>query len=107
MKHSDYKKIPDFCSDILKEIKLQCPEVISDGSRPFRAFLKDIKSDHLSVLVDARFHLPAIGKRYDNNRNKVLMVICEVLARHDIALAIPSFAAGHIDDGQSTTLLDD
>jgi hypothetical protein len=36
-----------------------------------------------------------------------LLIICQVLEKHEISLAIPSFAAGSLDDGQPTTLLDD
>ena len=89
LRHADLDKITPVCNDILENIKKECPELISDGSRPFRATLREIHSDHLLVVVDAHFNIPCIGQKFWTNKDKVLQIICQVLRKHEIALAVP------------------
>ena len=60
-KYSDIDKLPAVLESIKEEIKKSCPELISDGKRPFRAVLTGYHSDHISALVDCRFKLKPIG----------------------------------------------
>mmetsp|Transcript_13881 Transcript_13881/g.20245 ORF Transcript_13881/g.20245 Transcript_13881/m.20245 type:complete len:442 (+) Transcript_13881:123-1448(+) len=83
---SDADKVPRVLEDIQEEIKKSCPELITDGSRPFRAIWTDIKDDHLETFIDCHFHLPPIGKKYWNNRQKVMEAIDRVLKKNEIEL---------------------
>ena len=89
-RHSDWEKVGPVCKEIKQEIARECPALISDGSRPFRAFLTAIADDHLKVVVDARFNLPPMGNVFFENRDKVLTVILGVLKRNGIELALPA-----------------
>ena len=90
-RHSDWEKVDPVCKEIKEEIARECPALISDGSRPFRAFLMEIADDHLKVVVDTRFNLPPIGDIFFKNQEKVLNVILGVLKRNGIELALPAY----------------
>lgn len=91
MKHTDIEKVTPLCIEIKEAIKRECPHLIADGTRPFRAHLREIFPDYLKIVVDARFNLPPIGSRHYDNRHKVLELICKVLQKNNITLACPRY----------------
>jgi Mechanosensitive ion channel len=60
-KYADIDKLPDVLESIKEEVKKTCPQVITDGSRPFRAFLTGYHADHISANLDFRFRLKPLG----------------------------------------------
>jgi hypothetical protein len=55
LRYEDAEKIPKCCSDILTAIRKSCDNVITDGTRPFRAVWRGYEKDHLVVMVDVHF----------------------------------------------------
>jgi hypothetical protein len=60
---------------IKQEIRLACPALITDGSRPFRVYWTDYIDENLAVMVDTHFRLKPIGDEYWENRQRVLQAI--------------------------------
>jgi small-conductance mechanosensitive channel len=82
--------LPVVVEDIKKEIITSCPELITDGTRPFRVHWRSYGDDHLEVVVDARFHIQPEGDTYWDNRQEVLMAIRRAVKKHGIEFAIAS-----------------
>ena len=74
---SDAEKLPDAIESIKEEIAKDCPTLITDGTRPFRIYWSNYRSDHLEVTVDAHFRLKILSDEYYDNRQTVLMAIRE------------------------------
>lgn len=89
--YEDLPKMPELLESIKQEIQQACPNVITDGSRPFRANLNSFNADHIEVVVDTRHNLPPIGKVYFDNRQQVLEAIARAVAKHNVKFAIPEF----------------
>lgn len=87
--YSDLDKAPQIISKIKEEIEALCPELIKDGSRPFRCTLTGFAEDHFEVVVDTRHNLPPIGAVYWENREKVLLAIAIAVAKNNVKFAIP------------------
>ena len=60
-KYQDIDKIPAILDAIKEEVKKECPDVIVDGTRPFRAFMTGYHPDHISAQIDFRFRLKPLG----------------------------------------------
>jgi small-conductance mechanosensitive channel len=73
--YKDADKLPALFNAIKEEIRLACPALITDGSRPFRAYWTDYNDEYLGVMVDTHFHLKPIGDEYWENRQRVLQAI--------------------------------
>jgi small-conductance mechanosensitive channel len=86
--YQDIDKIPDLCEGIKRHIKESCPELISDGSRPFRVFWTDYQDNYLEVSVDCHFQLKPIGDPYWSNRQQVLVAINEAVKEKSISFAV-------------------
>jgi len=83
-------KIPTFLKDVKMEIQKSCPEIISDGSKPFRVVWKDVRDDRLEVMVDCHFKIPRKkAERYWQNRQHVLMCVAKVMEEHQVEFAPP------------------
>ena len=78
-RHSDWNKITPFCNDVKEEISKECSELITDGSRPFRATLREINQDHLAFVIDTRFNIRPGSSEFFDNQDKVLQIICRSL----------------------------
>ena len=89
--YSSLPKLPQVLESIKEEIQASCPELIADGSRPFRANMSSFKEDHIEVEVDSRFDLPPIGPKYCNNRQQVLEAISRAVTKHGVKFAIPQY----------------
>jgi small-conductance mechanosensitive channel len=74
-RYKDADKLPALFNAIKEEIRLACPALITDGSRPFRAYWTDYNDEYLGVMVDTHFRLKPIGDEYWENRQKVLQAI--------------------------------
>ena len=73
--YDDAVKIPKLLKTIKEEIKNDCPKLITDGSRPFRAHWRNYEDDHLQIVVDCHFKIKPTGNEYWDNRQKVLEAI--------------------------------
>lgn len=84
--YNDADKIPQLIDRIKFEIKLSCPELITDGSRPFRVHWTAIKNDHCEITVDTRHNIKPTGDVYLENKQNVLQAIHRALKRHSCKL---------------------
>ena len=73
--YNDAHKLTEFLATIKEEIQKDCPKLITEGSRPFRAHWRSYESDHLSVVVDCHFLIKPSGSDYWDNRQVVLEAI--------------------------------
>ena len=86
--HKDVDRLPLVVEDIRKEIKEACPELITDGSRPFRVHFTSYGPDHCEVRVNTHFKIKPLGDEYWENRQRVLMAIRKAVKQHDLEFAI-------------------
>lgn len=84
IKYEDIDKIESLIEDIKSEIKKSCPTVITDRSRPFRAYLTAFKEDHLQVSVDTHFDLRPMGEAFFKNQHNCLMAIARAAKKNEI-----------------------
>jgi small-conductance mechanosensitive channel len=82
--YSDIERLPALVACIKEEIRTSCPEVISDGSRPF------FEADHLEVSVDCRLRSPPIGDKYVEARQNILMAIARAVKKMRLNFAMPT-----------------
>ena len=83
-RYEDAEKLDALLPDILEEIKVTCPETITDGTRPFRAHFTDFREDHLRVRINVHFNIPPIGEAYWNNRDACLKAIHRAVKRNGV-----------------------
>ncbi len=88
--YSDVHRIQEVVTAIKEEIKSSCPEVITDGSHPFRVFWSNFEADHLEVSVDCRLRCPPIGDRYFETRQKILVAIARAAKKMKFNFAMPT-----------------
>jgi small-conductance mechanosensitive channel len=86
--YKDVDKLPLVVQDIKKEIKSACPELISDGTRPFHVHFTGYGPDHCEVRVNAHFDVKPVGDDYWDNRQRVLLAIKKAVKKHDMEFAI-------------------
>lgn len=89
-KYADLDKLPVVLQETRQEIKANCPELIVDGSKPFRAVLSSYQSDHVEAEVTCHFALPPGSDAYCAAREKVLLAIATAAKHHDVEFALPS-----------------
>ena len=99
-KYSDLSKIPAVLEAIKKEIQTQvsAEELITDGSRPFRAVLTQYEPDHVQAEITCNFNLKPGSSGYIEARQQVLMAIAQAVAQSNVEFAIPSIRY-HTGDG--------
>ena len=73
--YDDIEVLPQVLENIKTSIRNACPELIDDGSRPFRAVWSDYGSNYLEVQVEAHFNIPPISPKYHANKEKMLHAI--------------------------------
>jgi small-conductance mechanosensitive channel len=83
--------MPELLESIKQEIEAACPDLIKDGSRPYRANMNAFNADHIEVVVDTRYNLPPIGKVYFDNRQTVLEAIAKAVSKHNVKFAVPEY----------------
>jgi len=86
--YDEANKFPALFETIKKEVKAACPQVIADGSRPFRVVWSDFKSSHLEVIVDMHFNVKPSGDVYHDNRQRCLMAIYRAIKSHGMKLVV-------------------
>lgn len=92
-KYTDIDKLPEVLESIKEEVKKACPEVITDGTRPFRAYLTGYHSDHVAAQLDFRFRIKPLGDAFHRNRQTVLLLISKVAKQHGVEFAVVDVAA--------------
>ena len=88
--YKDVDVLPLVVNEIKREIRAACPELITDGTRPFRVHITDNAEDHIEVVVDAHFNVKPVGDMYWDNRQRTLLAIHNAVKKYDIEFAIPS-----------------
>lgn len=92
-KYKDIDKIPKVLKTIKEEISKVCPNVINDGSRPFRAFMTGYHADHISAVVDAHFSLKPLGDPFWENQQNVLLAINKAVKDYNMEFAVVDVTA--------------
>jgi small-conductance mechanosensitive channel len=87
-KYDDSERLPALLEDIKSGIRANCPAVITDGSRPFRAFWTNFGGNHLEVVVDTHFRIKPVGNAYYENRMKVLQAIDIAVKKHKLEMVM-------------------
>mmetsp|Transcript_8134 Transcript_8134/g.17615 ORF Transcript_8134/g.17615 Transcript_8134/m.17615 type:complete len:398 (+) Transcript_8134:258-1451(+) len=89
--YADMNKMSGLVRDIKEEVKAACPDLITDGSRPFRAHWTDVTTDRLQVTCDFHFNLKPFGDVYLDNRQRCLEAIGAAVTKnkHQVELAVP------------------
>jgi small-conductance mechanosensitive channel len=88
--YEDVDKLPTVIENIKTEIGASCPNLITDGSRPFRVIWTDFRDDHLEVSVDCRFRHPPSTDVYWDTRQKVLLAISRAAKKSGVEFSIPN-----------------
>lgn len=91
--YDDAAKIPKLLDSIKEEIKKDCPKLITDGSRPFRANWRGYEVDHLQVVVDCHFTIKPTGNEYWENRQTMLEAINRAAEKSGVQFYGPVRAA--------------
>jgi small-conductance mechanosensitive channel len=86
-KYKEASKLPALVASIKQEIALACPQLVTDGSRPFRVHWTDYEDDYLQVIVDTHFQIKPVGDDYWNNRMRVMQAIYAAVKKHDAEFA--------------------
>jgi small-conductance mechanosensitive channel len=89
LQYKEASKLPGLLKSIKDEIRLACPSVIADGSRPFRAHWTNFGDDHLEIVVDAHFEIKPTAPEYWDNRQRVLQAIHRAVRIHQVEFALP------------------
>lgn len=85
-KYEDVHKLPQLMVTVKEEIKRSCPEVITDGSRPFRAHWTDFGSK-LEVVVDCHLNVPPTEEKYWDARQEMLVAIARAVEQEGLEFA--------------------
>lgn len=73
--YDDIQRIPgalELCKD---EIKAACPELITDGSKPFWAMISSFETLFVEVTFNTNFSLPPTGEKFWANRQELFLAI--------------------------------
>ena len=85
----DAEKIPTLIDNVKREIRAACPELITDGSRPFRVYWTAINPDHCEVTIDTRFNIKPKDDVYLTNQQNALAAIHRAVKQTNVTLARP------------------
>lgn len=89
-RYSDIKRMSATLESMKEEITKACPELITDGSRPFRADLFNYNDDHIEVKVNCHFELKPGSSEYLDARQNMLHAIAVAVEKHGVEFALPS-----------------
>jgi small-conductance mechanosensitive channel len=90
--YADLNKLPTILQDIKEEVKVACPEIVSEGAI-YRAVVSSFESDHVEAIVNFHFDIPAETEASNRNRQQVLLVIARVIEEHGVEFALPTFTS--------------
>ena len=86
----DMPRIKEIIDAIRNEIIMTCsPQLVTDGSRPFRVIWTDIGEDHIVVTIDASHDVKPLTNDYWEAREKVLLAISRATQNTNTKLAMP------------------
>eukprot|EP00547_Thalassionema_nitzschioides_P006688 CAMPEP_0194218610 /NCGR_PEP_ID=MMETSP0156-20130528/24150_1 /TAXON_ID=33649 /ORGANISM="Thalassionema nitzschioides, Strain L26-B" /LENGTH=400 /DNA_ID=CAMNT_0038948023 /DNA_START=340 /DNA_END=1542 /DNA_ORIENTATION=+ len=85
----DIDRVKEIIAAIREEIVEACPNLITDGARPFRVVWTDIKEDHIVVTVDTHHRIPPACNAYWENREKALLAIAKATKKKKVDFALP------------------
>lgn len=88
--YSDLPKLPKLLDDIKSEIRISCPKLITDGSKPFQVILTAYEADHIQATVNCHFNIPPATGEFAENRQEVLLAISRALEKNGVGFALPS-----------------
>lgn len=86
--HTNADRIPQFLEDVKNEIKDACPELITDGSRPFRVFWSGYNKRGLVVTITCHFRIKLLGDPYWENRQNMMMAINRAVKKNRMEFAV-------------------
>jgi small conductance mechanosensitive channel len=73
--YKDIDRLPHIMGEIERGIRLSCPFVVQDGSKPLRVYFYEYDDCYLKVIVDVRLKVKPYGTEYYTSRQHVLLVI--------------------------------
>ena len=82
--YKDLRILPKVLNDIITEIKIQCPTVITDGTKPLRAFWTDYRDNYVNVIVTAHFQCKPTGTEFYETRQRCLFAILSAVEKNKI-----------------------
>jgi small-conductance mechanosensitive channel len=85
--YGDADVLPTVMNSIKEEIQASCPELITDGTRPFNVYWTDYNEDHLSVMVLTHHRVPLSSSAYWDVRQDVLLAINRAVKKHNVAFS--------------------
>lgn len=86
--YDDLEKLPDLMEAIKIEIAASCPFVVTDGSKPFRAYFHNYSDQCLDVIVDVRMGVTPSTSSYHHYRQEVLMAIGRAVKLKQMSFAV-------------------
>jgi MscS family membrane protein len=86
--YEDCQKLPMILDEIKREISSTCPMVVSDGSKPLRAYFKSYGNSFLEVEVDVRLRCQPGGEDFKKARQEVLLAIDRAVKRNNVKFAV-------------------
>lgn len=86
--YSDLNKLPWLLREIRREIEQSCPEVVTDGSKPFRTYFHSFEDCYLEVVVDVRMTVTPDSDHYYQSREQVLFAIGRAVDRMKMKFAV-------------------
>ena len=86
--YDDCHKLPLILEEIIKEVKNASALVVSDGSKPLRANLKNFGESYLEVEFEAILHCGPETLEFENGRQEVLLAINRAVRRLGIQFAV-------------------
>jgi len=116
---TEVRKLPALFQSIKEEIQLACPDVVTDGSRPFRVHWTDYSStttapadyygisnnnNALEVVVEAHFRVKPVGDEYWDNRQNCLKAINRAVMINQVAFAGGSAGGGASSGASSSSM---
>ncbi len=86
--YQDCQKLPAILEEIKHEIKSTCPLVVSDGTKPLRAYFKKYADSYLEVEVDVRMNCNPGSELFKQETQDVLFAIDRAVRRHNVQFAV-------------------
>lgn len=86
--YDDSPKLPKILDDIKKEIHSTCSLVITDGSKPLRAFFVNYGEGCLEVEVDVRLSCRPGSEDFKRGREEVLLAIDRAVRKNNVKFAV-------------------
>lgn len=74
--------------DIKDEIRKACPDIVDDGSRPFRAYWTGYGSLGLEATIEAHFRIKLLSDQFWQNRQNMLVAINKAVKRNGMEFAV-------------------